>query len=91
MAVTIIPAPTGTVTGTVTVSSLPPVSISSIPLPPNAAQEAGGNLSLIANATQTMADLSQVCRLMLMELQALNLQIAGLTGASVTSDDVPLQ
>ncbi len=80
-----------TVTGTVGVSNFPAtqaVSVSALPLPPNAALEAGGNLaSLVTLATQ-LQQLIELNRLILATLRADNLILASLAGASVNPGDM---
>lgn len=63
------------VSGTVAISNFPatqPIAVTALPLPPNAAQESGGNLALLTQ-------LVQINVLVLAELRALRMQFANQT------------
>lgn len=65
------------------------VSVASSPLPPNAAQEAGGNLAAAAVFASRSDQLVDMTRLVLAELRAIHLQLASMTGVifSASPDD----
>jgi len=61
-----------------------PIAFPAISLAPNAAQEAGGNLALLTVFNNYMTTLVELMRLLLMEQRAMNIQLASLTGATVS-------
>lgn len=60
--------------------------VNTFPLPTNAAQETGGNLAAINSNTQFEPQVNDLLKLILTQLKVLNLNVAAMSGISLTSN-----
>lgn len=77
----------GAIVNTGVASGSQPVTVISLPLPPNAAQETGGNLASIASTNLSLVATNEILREIVAQLQLLNMNFASCAPSAHTSLD----